>query len=405
MAPITRGRLLAVSALAFILTAGTASADITKLRLGVLNDMASGFSAWSGPGSVVAAKLAVEDFRKAHPEADFDIEVLSADHQNKADVASAIARDWIRDGVNAIVDVPNSAAALAVAALVKDSDTALLVSGGGHDALTRDACTPNTVHWTFDLYSLARNTAQATVETGGKSWFFVTSDYAGGKGLEAVATKFVLEAGGEVKGHALPPLGLVDYSSFLLQAQSSGADVVAFGTAGTDLMNMIKQSNEFGLVEEGQRLATLAIFINDVHGLGLEAAKGLIYTTAFYWDTNDQTREFSERFAAAHNGAMPSEGQAGVYSAVYHYLESALATGSAQAGTIVADMKSQPIDDPLFGQVTIRPDGRAIHDMYVMQVKTPEESTKPWDYVKVLKTIPGEQAFGPPEPEKCALAG
>lgn len=290
MAPITRGRLLAVSALAFILTAGTASADITRLRLGVLNDMASGFSAWSGPGSVVAAKLAVEDFRKAHPEADFDIEVLSADHQNKADVASAIARDWIRDGVNAIVDVPNSAAALAVAALVKDSDAALLVSGGGHDALTRDACTPNTVHWTFDLYSLARNTAQATVETGGKSWFFVTSDYAGGKGLEAVATKFVLEAGGEVKGHALPPLGLVDYSSFLLQAQSSGADVVAFGTAGTDLMNMIKQSNEFGLVEEGQRLATLAIFINDVHGLGLEAAKGLIYTTAFYWDTNDQKR-------------------------------------------------------------------------------------------------------------------
>lgn len=403
MASMTHRRLLAASALMFALSAGTASADIDKLRIGVLNDMASGFSAWSGPGSVAAAKLAVEDFRKAHPDAKFDIELISADHQNKADVASTIARDWIRDGVNAIVDLPNSAAALAVAALVKDSDTALLVSGGGHDALTRDACTPNTVHWTFDLYSLARNTAQATVETGGKSWFFVTSDYAGGKGLEAVATKFVLEAGGEVKGHALPPLGLVDYSSFLLQAQSSGSDVVAFGTAGTDLMNMIKQSNEFGLVDDGQRLATLAIFINDVHGLGLEAAKGLIFTTAFYWDMNDKTRAFSERFAAAHNGAMPSEVQAGVYSAVYHYLESALATGSPKAGTIVADMKSKPIDDPLFGKVTIRPDGRAIHDMYVMQVKAPAESAKPWDYVKMLKTIPGDQAFGAPEPEKCAL--
>jgi len=381
---------------------GAASAQ-EPVKIGVLTDMSSGFSAWSGKGSALAAQMAAEDFAKANPNAGFKVEILSADHQNKADVASSITKRWLDQGVNAISDVPNSAAALAVNFALRDSKAAFLVSGGGHDNLTGKECSPNTVQWTFDLWSLASATASAAVERGGDSWYFITADYAGGHGLERIATNFVTKAGGKVLGHTLPALGTLDYSSFILQAQASKAKVIGMGMAGADLMTLVKQAGEFGVTKAGQNLVALAIFINDIHGLGLNAARGLIFTTAFYWDLDDGKRAFAERFAARNNGDHPSQVQAGVYASVTHYLKAVAAAGTRNGPDVVAKMKAMPTEDPLFGKGSIRADGRHLHDMYVAEVKSPDESKKPWDYLKIIRVIPAEKAFRPASAEECSL--
>jgi branched-chain amino acid transport system substrate-binding protein len=395
-----RAVLFAVAVVAAI---PSARAD-EPIRLGVLTDMGSSFSAWSGRGSVIAAEMAAEDFSRQAGPLPFKIEVVSADHQNKPDVASSIARQWLSQGVNAILDVPNSGAAIAVNTVVKNSDAVFLVSGGGYDGLTGKECSPNTVAWTYDLWSLAHATAETMIGRGGDTWYFITVDYVGGHGLESVATRFVQAAGGRVLGHTLPPLGNTDYSSFLLQAQASQAKVVGLAMAGSDLVNTIKQAGEFGMVARGQSMAALAMYITDVHALGLRDAKGLTYTTAFYWDLNDGTRAFAKRFVERSGGSYPSQVQAGVYAAALHYLKSVVGAGTRSGREVVAKMKATPTDDPLFGHGRIRSDGRTLHDMYVVQVKAPQESRGPWDYLTVLRTIPADQAFRPPAPEECPLA-
>lgn len=379
-----------------------ARAQQGTLRIGVLNDQQSGFSAWSGKGSVTAAQMAVEDYEKAFGKLPYKVEVISADHQNKADVGSSIARKWLDDGVNAIVDVPNSAVALAVNFLVKNSNAALLVSGGGHDNLTSKECSPNTVHWTFDLYSLARNTAATAVSRGGDSWYFVTADYAGGIGLEKVASTFAVSAGGKVVGSTRPALGAQDYSSAILQAQASKAKIIGLAMGGGDFVNFVKQAGEFGLADDHRKLVALAVFINDIHGLGLKAAQGLIFATPFYWDLDEGKRTFARRYAALSGGNMPSDVQAGVYASILHYLKAVKASNSVNGQTVVAKMKELPTDDPLFGKGVVRADGRKVHDMLVVEVKKPSESKGPWDYLKVLSTIPGDKAFRPPSDE-CSL--
>jgi branched-chain amino acid transport system substrate-binding protein len=374
-----------------------------RLRIGVLNDTQSGFSAWSGKGSIVAAQMAVEDYERQFGKLPYRVEVISADHQNKADVGSSVTRKWLDEGVNAIVDVPNSAVALAVNFLVKSSDAVLLVSGGGHDSLTGKECSPNTVHWTFDLWSLAKNTAATAVGRGGDTWYFITADYAGGLGLEKVASNFAISSGGRVVGSTRPALGAVDYSSAILQAQASKAKIIGLAMGGSDFVNAVKQAGEFGLTDDGRKLVALAVFINDVHGLGLKAAQGLIFTTAFYWDLDEGKRTFAKRFAQRNGGDHPSQVQAGVYSSVLHYLKSVKAAGTVSGSKVVAKMKELPTDDPLFGKGSIRADGRKLHDMYTVEVKKPSESRGPWDYLKVLQTIPAEKAFRPASAEECSL--
>jgi branched-chain amino acid transport system substrate-binding protein len=396
--------LRTMATIAMALAAGAVFAQANApVRIGVLTDMQSGFSAWSGKGSVIAAQMAAEDYERGVGKLPYRIEVISADHQNKADIGSSLTRKWLDEGVSAIVDVPNSAVALAVNFLVKNSNAALLISGGGGDALTGKDCSPNTVQWTFDLWSLARNTASAAVERGGDTWYFITADYAGGLGLEGVASKFAIAAGGRVVGTTRPALNTQDYSSFLLQAQSSKAKIVALAMGGADFVNAVKQAGEFGLTDGGQKLVALAVFINDIHSLGLQAAKGLIFTTAFYWDIDEGKRTFAKRFAIRSGGDYPSDVQAGVYASVLHYLKATTAAGTRSGQQVVAKMKELPTDDPLFGRGTIRADGRQLHDMYVMEVKRPQESRAPWDYLKLVQKIPAEKAFRPASPEECSL--
>ena len=373
------------------------------VRIGVLTDMASGFSGWSGKGSVAAAQMAVEDYERVVAKLPFRVEILSADHQNKADIGSSLARKWLDEGVNAIVDLPNSAVLLAVNFLVKNSNAVLLVSGGGHDSITGKECSPNTVHWTFDLGSLARSTASTVVERGGNTWYFLTSDFAGGIGLERVATTHATAAGARILGSARPALNTVDYSSFLLQVQASKARIVALAMGGADLVNAVKQAGEFGLVDGGQKLMSFTGFMSDIHSLGLKSAQGIISTTAYYWDVDEGKRTFAKRFAERNAGAYPSDVQAGVYAAILHYLKATVAAGTRAGPKVVEKMKELPTDDPLFGRGRIRSDGRKIHDMYVVEVKSPAESRGAWDYFKVLKTIPGEQAFRPEDASECSL--
>lgn len=404
---MNRSLLVSLRALAIAaaMTAGAAFAqtNTAPVRIGVLTDMQSGFSTWSGKGSVIAAQMAAEDFERSAGRLPFKIEVVSADHQNKADIGSSVTRKWLDEGISAIVDVPNSAVALAVNFLVRNSNAALLVSGGGHDALTGKDCSPNTVHWTFDLWSLARNTASAAVDRGGDTWYFITADYAGGLGLESVASKFATAAGGRIVGTTRPALNTQDYSSFLLQAQASKAKIVGLAMGGADFVNAVKQAGEFGLTDGGQKLVALAVFLNDIHGLGLKAAKGLIFTTAFYWDLDEGKRTFARRFAQRSGGDYPSDVQAGVYASVLHYLKATTAAGTRAGPVVVAKMKEFPTDDPLFGRGTVRIDGRQLHDMYVMEVKRPEESRGAWDYLKVVQKIPAEKAFRPASAEECSL--
>ena len=398
-----RNLLLALA----LLAAGPAAAEIPGgvVRIGVLNDMGGPFADLSGKGSVVAAQLAADDFAAEAGPGGPRVEVLGGDHQNKADVGAALVRRWVdQDGVAAVVDVPNSAVALAVNQVMRDKDRAFLASSTATSDLTGKFCAPTTVQWTFDTWALANGTARALVQAGGDTWFFITADYAFGQALSRDAAALVTASGGTVVGEARHPLDTSDLSSFLLQAQTSGAKVIALANAGTDTSNAIKQAAEFGIGRDGkQRLAGLLVFLTDVDALGLQAAQGLVLTEAFYWDLNDATRAWSRRFAARMGGRMPTMNHAGVYSSVLAYLRAAKAADSVSGAKVVAQMGAAPINDPLFGPTTIRRDGRAVHDMYLFQVKAPGESKGRWDYYKTVATIPAEQAFRPMAGGGCPL--
>jgi branched-chain amino acid transport system substrate-binding protein len=395
----------ATAAAVVALAAGSAEAAFSdgKIKIGVLNDQSGLYADLGGQGSVLAARLAAEDMGGSLDGT--PIEIVFADHQNKPDVGSNIARQWYDvDQVDVILDVPNSAVALAVNEVTREKNGVFINSGAATSDLTGAKCSPNTVHWTYDTWALANGTGKAVVETGGNTWFFLTSDYAFGHALERDTSVVVKENGGQVLGAVRHPLNTSDFSSFLLQAQGSGAKVIGLANAGGDTINSIKQAAEFGIVEAGQQLAALLLFLTDVHGLGLETAQGLVFTEAFYWDMNDQTRAFAERMVAGNRGIHPTMVQAGVYAGVTHYLKALKALGDDTDGkAVVAKMKEIPTEDPLFGKGTIRADGRKIHDMYLFQVKSPEESTKPWDYYKLRATIPAAEAFRPLSEGGCPL--
>ncbi|HET9665031.1 MAG TPA: ABC transporter substrate-binding protein [Burkholderiales bacterium] len=392
-------------AAAFALSAGLAQAQISDgvIRIGVLNDQSGTYADLAGPGSVVAARMAVEDFGAA--KKGMKVEIVVADHQNKPEVGSSIARQWFDvDRVDAIVDVPTSSVVLAVNQIAREKNKVLIVSTGATSDLYGKACTPNSLHWTYDTWSLANGTGTAVVKTGGNTWFFLTADYAFGHALERDTEAVVLKSGGKVLGKVRHPFPSADMSSFLLQAQTSKAKIIGLANAGADTINALKQGAEFGIVKAGQQFAGLLVFLTDVHSLGLNTAQGLLLTESFYWDLNDQTRAFSKRFAKLHKNAMPTMGQAGVYSAVLHYLKAVEALKSDSPGDkVVAKMKELPTDDPVFGKGRVRKDGRKIHNMYLFEVKSPKESKGAWDYYKLRSTIPAEQAFRPEKDGGCPL--
>jgi branched-chain amino acid transport system substrate-binding protein len=391
-------------AVATALSLGTAQAQVSDgiIKIGVLSDMSSLYTDLAGAGSVVAAKLAVED--SGIEKRGYKVEMVSADHQNKPDIGSGIASKWYdAEKVDVIVDVPNSGVALAVNQITKDKGKAFLVSGAASSDLTGKACTPNTIHWTYDTWMLANGTGGAIVKTGGDTWFFLTADYAFGLALERDTEAVVLKNGGKVLGKVRHPLNTQDFSSFLLQAQASKAKIVGLANAGGDTTNSIKQAAEFGIVKGGQNLAGLLVFLTDIHALGLPTAQGLIVTNTFYWDQNDQTRAFAKRFAALDKGIYPTMVHAGVYSAVTHYLKAVEALKSDDGTKVIAKMKEMSTDDPLFGKGSIRADGRKIHPAYLMEVKKPAESKGPWDYYTVRTTIPADQAFRPMADGGCPL--
>ncbi|MEP7275393.1 MAG: ABC transporter substrate-binding protein [Betaproteobacteria bacterium] len=395
--------LIAV-AVAGTLAAGAVQAQISDnlIKIGVLTDMSSLYTDLAGAGSVLAAKMAVED--SGIEKRGIKVEIISSDHQNKPDVGSAIARQWYdTDKVDVIVDVPNSGVALAVNQITKDKGKAFLASGPASSDLTGKACSPNTVHWTYDTWMLANGTGSAIVKTGGDTWFFLTSDYAFGHALERDTEAVVLKDGGKVLGKVRHPLNTQDFSSFLLQAQASKAKIIGLANAGGDTTNSIKQASEFGIVKGGQNLAGLLVFLTDVHSLGLPIAQGLIMTNTFYWDQNDASRAFAKRFAPQDKGIHPTMIHAGVYASVLHYLKAVEALKSDDGTKVVAKMKEMPTDDPLFGKGSIRVDGRKIHPAYLVEVKKPAESKGPWDYYKVRTTIPAEQAFRPLKDGGCPL--
>ncbi|HYL81281.1 MAG TPA: ABC transporter substrate-binding protein [Candidatus Acidoferrum sp.] len=400
---MTQGRIVTLVAV-LVLLAGTAHAQISDnvVKIGVLTDMSSLYADLSGQGSALAARMAVEDFGAAAKG--LKVEILSADHQNKPDVGSNIARQWIDvDKVDVIVDVPNSGVALAVSQVVREKGKAFLVSGAAASDLTGKACSPNTIHWTYDTWALANGTGKAVVQTGGDTWFFLTADYAFGQALERDTEAVVLANGGKVLGRVRHPLNTADFSSFLLQAQASKAKVIGLANAGGDTTNSIKQAAEFGIVKGGQSLAGLLVFLTDVHSLGLQTAQGLMLTEAFYWDMNEKTRAWSVKFAERDRGIHPTMVHAGVYSAVTHYLKAVTALKSDDGTKVIAKMKEMPTDDPLFGKGTIRADGRKIHDMYLFEVKKPSESKGEWDYYKLRQIIPAAQAFRPLDQGDCPL--
>lgn len=401
-----RSIAIGLCALTGVLLATQAALAQTKaVKFGVLEDQSGLYADATGAGSTLAAQMAVEDSGLAGKG--WKIEVVAADHQNKPDIGVSIARKWIdEDKVDAIVGLGNSGVALAVNQLVKSKNKVALISGGGTSDLTGVACTLNTIHWTYDTYALANSTGTAITKAGGNSWFFITADYAFGSALERDTTAAVEKAGGKVIGHVRHPLNSSDFSSYLLQAQSSGAKVIGFANAGGDATNAIKQAAEFGLAKSGQKIAALLMFLPDVRALGLEAGQGLNLTETFYWDLNDATRAFSARFAARmKNGAVPTMPQAGVYAAVLHYLKAAVALDGdvGDGAKVVARMKDIPTDDPLFGKGKIRIDGRNLPPAYLFEVKSPAESKGTWDLYKLVATVPGEQAFRPLNEGGCAL--
>jgi branched-chain amino acid transport system substrate-binding protein len=399
-------RTLGLLALATALSAGTAQAQYTDgvIKIGVLNDMSGLYADIAGPGSIAAAKMAVEDF--GAEKKGMKVEIVGADHQNKPDVGSNVARTWYDvDKVDVIVDVPTSSVALAISQVTKDKNKVFIGSGPATSDLTGAQCSPNTVHWTYDTWALANGTGKAVVKTGGDSWFFLTADYAFGHALERDTAAVVEKNGGKVLGKVRTPFPGTDFSSFLLQAQASKAKIVGLANAGGDTINSIKQASEFGIVQGGQNLAGLLVFVTDIHSLGLQTAQGLIFTGAFYWDRDDASRAFAKRFAPQYKGNMPTMVQAGVYSSVIHYLKAVEALKSdADGKAVVAKMKELETEDPLFGKGKIRADGRKIHDMYLFEVKKPAESKGAWDYLKVRATIPAAEAWRPLEEGNCPLA-
>ncbi|HEV2677195.1 MAG TPA: ABC transporter substrate-binding protein [Aliidongia sp.] len=382
-------------------TTSIAHAAEGPVKIGVLTDMSSLYSDSGGKGSQLAAEMAVEDFGGS--ALGQKIQVIGADHQNKADIGANIARDWYDNGgVDVISDVPNSAVALAVQQITRDKNKIFLISAGGSSDLTGSACSPNSIHWTYDTYALAHGTGGAMVKQGGDSWFFITADYAFGHALERDTTAEVVRQGGKVLGSVNAPLGTADFSSFLLQAQASKAKVIGLANAGGDTKTSVKQAHEFGIVSGGQKLAGMLVNIDDVHALGLETAQGLIFTEGFYWDLNDETRAFAKRFFAK-DGLMPSSYQAGVYSSVMHYLKAVKAVGSKDTQKVLAWMHANKVDDFFSHGGYIREDGRMVHDMYLLQAKTPAESKGEWDLYKVLKTMPGEEVYRPLKDGGCPL--
>ena len=385
--------------------AAPAFAQDKNVKIGVLNDMSSLYADIGGPNSVLAVKMAVED--SGLTKKGWKIDVLSGDHQNKADIGTNMARQWIDvDKVDTVVDTPNSGVALAVSNLMKEKNAILINSGGASADLTGKACTPNTVSVTYDTYMLAHGTGQALTKAGGNTWFFLTSDYAFGHALERDTAAVVTANSGKVLGGVKHPLNTSDFSSFLLQAQASKAKVIGLANAGGDTTNAIKQASEFGIVQGGQKLAALLLFINDVHSLGLKTAQGLSFTESFYWDMNEQTRAWSKKLAAqSKTGSMPSMTVAGLYSGVLHYLKTLEAMGGNphDGAKVVAQMKELPTDDILFGKGTIRADGRTMLPAYLFEVKKPEESKYPWDYYKLVATISPEEAARPLSESECPL--
>src|SRR3954452_628589 len=387
-----------LAALLSIATAGGGFAQVS-VKVGVLNDQSGVYADVGGKGSVIAAEMAVEDFKPAANG--LQVEGVSADHQNKPDIGANIARQWYdRDGVDAIVDVPGSSAALAVAGITREKNKVFLASGPSTAELTGAQCSPNTVHWTYDTYMLANSTGAALVRGGGDSWFFVTADYAFGHSMEAETSRCVQAAGGKVLGSVRFPFpGTTDFSSFLVRAQASRAKVFGLAAGGSDLINAVKQAAEFGLTRRGAKLAALVMFITEVHSLGLDAAQGLVLTETFYWDLNDRTRAFTNRLKGSFGVQAPTMVHAGCYASALHYLKAVKDMGAAAAkasGAAAGNrMKAMPTEDDAFGAGTLRPDGRKLHPAYLFEVKAPRESRGPWDYYKLLQTTPGEQAFRP----------
>jgi len=375
------------------------------ITIGVLEDQSGLYADATGAGSNLAVQMAVEDSNLL--QKGWTVKVMSADHQNKAELGASIARRWFDvDKVDAIVGLGSSSVALAVNEVARQMNKVAVVSSGGTSDLTGQACSPNTVHWTYDTYALANSTGAAVTKAGGDTWFFVAADYAFGAALERDTTAAVKRAGGRVIGSVRHPLSTADFSSYILQAQSSGAKVVGFANAGSDAINAIKQASEFGLTSRGQKVAALLMFLTDVHAVGLPVAQGLNLTATFYWDLNDQTRAFSARFAKRmKNGAVPTMPQAGTYAGTLHYLKAAEALDGelSDGGKVVAKMKELPKDDPLFGKGRIRVDGRAVHPVHLFQVKTPAESKGEWDLYRLVETIPGDQGFRPLEEGGCPL--
>src|SRR4030088_1869169 len=387
-------------------TLGVAHAEISSdvVRVGVLNDISGIFQDTNGMGSVEAARMAAEDFNGGGK--DIKVEILYADHQNKADVGSAVVRKWLDvDGVDAVVDVPNSAVGLTVNSLLRDSRMTFLASSTASSDLTGKACSPNTIQWVNDAWATGNTTAAAMMARGGTDWYFLTVNYALGQGIEAEATSYIEKHGGKVLGSSKHALGASDFASLLLQAQNSKAKVIGLANAGGDTIHAVKQASEFGIQASGQSLVAFLLFINDVHGMGLKVAQGLQLLEAFYWDMNDDTRSFAKRFSArpGMNGKMPSGNQAGVYASTLAYLNAVAATGSDAAKDVVPQMKKFKGKDKLFGDVTIRQDGRVIHPMYLFEVKKPEESKYPYDYYKLVSTTPADQAFRPMAEGGCSL--
>ncbi|AWU97409.1 ABC transporter substrate-binding protein [Azospirillum ramasamyi] len=399
-------RTLLLAGTALLTLAGTAipaAAQVSDnvIRIGVMNDRSGIYADLAGEGSAIAARMAAEEF--GNKVAGAPVEIIVADHQNKADIAASKAREWVdTGGVDVIADVPNSAAALAVQGITKDKKRIFLMSGPGATVLSGAQCSPYGFQWTYDNYAMAAGTGRALYEQGKKNWYFVTADYAFGQSLEEETSKMVKSLGGKVGGAVRHPLGTSDFSSFLLQAQGSGADVIGLANAGGDTVNAVKQAAEFGITQSGQSLAGLLMFITDVNALGLESAQGLMLTTGFYWDMDDQTREWSKKFEAK-AGKKPTMVQAGVYSAVKHYLKAVEAAKTDDADKVTAKMREMPVEDMFARNGKIAANGRMFHDMYLVQVKTPAESKAPWDFYKVVKTIPAETAFLDPKQSGCAL--
>lgn len=396
-------RIALAVATALSLSAGLAQAQISDnmVRIGVLTDMSGAYSDLAGSGSVLATTMAVEDF-KAQAKPSFAIEVVSADHQNKGDISSNKAREWFdRDKVDVVTDLVTTSTALAVMKVAKEKNRIALISGAASTRITNEDCNDVTVHWTYDTYAVANGTAKAVVKQGGKSWFFLTADYAFGHSLEKDSSEVVVANGGKVLGAVRHPFPGTDFSSFLLKAQSSGAQVIGLANAGTDTTNSIKQAAEFGITPK-QSLAGLLMFITDIHSLGLKTTQSMYLTEAFYWDRNDETRAWSKRFFAKQK-KMPTMVQAGLYSATMHYLKAIKAANSDDTQKVMAAMKKSPVNDFFAKNGTIREDGRLVHDMYLMQVKKPDESKYPWDYYHVRQTIPAADAFQSLAASKCSL--